>query len=81
MRLDLRYIDQGITFTMVTGLYSAASRSAQQPADCAGWIDPHPLQPHATRRLRPAEITLFPPLIDGDAADTACRDHFVTERA
>lgn len=54
MRLDLRYIDQGITFTMVTGLHSAASRSAPQPADYAGWIEPHPLQPHATGQLRPA---------------------------
>ncbi|MBQ1486955.1 MAG: hypothetical protein IIZ44_10895 [Muribaculaceae bacterium] len=25
---------------MVTGLYSAASRSAPQPAGCAGWIEP-----------------------------------------
>ena len=39
MHLDLRYIDQGITFAMVTGLYSAASRSAPQPAGCAGWIE------------------------------------------
>ena len=28
MRLDLRYIDQGITFAVVTGLYTAAIRSA-----------------------------------------------------
>ena len=50
MRLVLRYIDLGITFTIVTWLLSAV-----------------PLQPHAAERLRPAEITLFPPLIDGDA--------------
>ena len=56
---------------MVTGLYSAASRSTHQPAGCAGWIELHPLQPHAAGRLRPAEITLFPPLIDGAAADAA----------
>jgi hypothetical protein len=32
------------------------------------WLDlAAPLQPHAVGRLRPAEITLFPPLIDGDA--------------
>ena len=48
MRLVLRYIDLGITFTIVTWLLSAV-----------------PLQPHAAERLRPAEITLFPPLIDG----------------
>ena len=59
---------------MVTGLYSAALRSAHQPAVCAGWIEPHPLQPHATGRLRPAEITLFPPLIDGDAADAVVQE-------
>ena len=29
------------------------------------------LLPHAAGRLRPAEIALFPPLIDGDAAVTA----------
>ena len=56
---------------MVTELYSAASRSAPQPAGCAGWIEQHPLQPHAAGRLRPAEITLSPPHIDGDAAVTA----------
>jgi hypothetical protein len=57
----------GNSLALVTGLYSAASRSALQPAGCAGWIELHPLQPHAVGRLRPAEITLFPPLIDGDA--------------
>ena len=56
---------------MFKGAYSAASRSAHQPAGCAGWIELHPLQPHAAGRLRPAAITLFPPLIDGAAADTA----------
>lgn len=71
MRLVLRYIDLGITFTIVTWLLSAVSRFAHQPAGCAGWIELHPLQPHVAGRLRPTEITLFPPLIDGDAVDTA----------
>ena len=64
-------IDPGGTIAVVTVLYSAASRSAPQPAGCAGWIEQHPLQPHATGRLRPEEITLFPPLIDGPAASSA----------
>ena len=64
-------IDQGITFAKVTGLYSAVLRSALQPAGCAGWNELHPLQPHVAGRLRPAEITLFPPLIDGPADSTA----------
>jgi hypothetical protein len=36
---DIARKHQGITFAMVTGLYSAASRSALQPAGCAGWIE------------------------------------------
>ena len=67
MRLVLLYIDLGITFTIVTGLYSAVSRSALQPAGSTGWIGLHPLQPHAAGRLRPAEISLSLPLIDGPA--------------
>ena len=59
MRLDLRYIDLGITFALVTGVYSAASRSAHQPAGCTGWIELYPLRPHAAGRLRPVEITLI----------------------
>ena len=55
---------------MVTGLYSAVLRSALQTAGCVGWNELHPLQPHVAGRLRPAEITLFPPLIDGVAAST-----------
>ena len=39
MRLDLRYIDPGVTFAKVTGLHSAASRSALQPAGCTGRIE------------------------------------------
>ena len=32
-------IDLGFTFAMVTGLYSADSRSALQPVGGAGWIE------------------------------------------
>ena len=71
MRLDLRYIDPGVTFAKVTGLYSVASGSAAQPAGCAGWNELLRYKPHAAGRLRPVEITLLPPLIDGDVASTA----------
>ena len=57
MRLDLRYIDPGVTFAKVTGLYSAAIRSAPQPAGCAGWIElfRYSLMPlgNFARRLHP----------------------------
>ena len=36
---DIARKHQGISFAMVMGLYSAASRSALQPAGCAGWIE------------------------------------------
>ena len=81
MCLDLRYIDQGITFAVVTGLYSAASRSAHQPAGCAGWIELLRyslmlLGDFARQRLpcshrSPMAIPLIPP----------CRNHSVTESA
>ena len=64
-------IDPGATFAKVTGLHSAASRSALQPAGCAGWIEllRYSLMPLGDFAL--AEITLFPPLINGPAATTA----------
>ena len=34
---DIARKHPGITFAIVTGLYSAASRSALQLAGCAGW--------------------------------------------
>ena len=66
---------------MVTGLYSAASRSAPQPAGCAGWIEllRYSLMPLGdfARRRSPCShrssmaLPLTPP----------CRDHSVTESA
>ena len=51
----------GVLFTIATGLYLAVLRYALQTAGCAGWIELNLLQLHAAGRLRPAEVTLFPP--------------------
>ena len=77
----LDVIDLGITFAVVTGLYSAASRSALQPAGCAGWIEllRYSLMPLGdfARRRSPCShrssmaMPLIPP----------CRDHSVTKSA
>ena len=77
---DIARKHQGITFAMVTELYSAASRSALQPAGCAGWIEllRYSLMPLGdfARRRSPCShrssmaLPLIPP----------CRDHSVTER-
>ena len=65
---------------MVTGLYSAASRSAPQPAGCAGWIELlryslMPLDDFARRRSPCSHRSpMAMPLI-------RCLDHSVTESA
>ena len=66
---------------MVTGLYSAALRSALQPAGCAGWIEllRYSLMPQgdfARRRLSCSHRSsmALPPV-------PPCRDHSVTESA
>ena len=74
-------IDPGATFAKVTGLHSAASRSALQPAGCAGWIELlryslMPLDDFARQRSpcshrSPLAMPLIPP----------CRDHSVTKSA
>ena len=66
---------------MVTGLYSAAIRSALQPAGCAGWIELlryslMPLGDFARRRSPSSHRSsmALPPV-------PPCRDHSVTESA
>ena len=71
----------GISFAMVTGLYSAASRSAPQPSGCTGWIELlryslMPLGDFARRRSPCSHRSsmAMPPL-------PPCRDHSVTVSA
>ena len=71
----------GITFTIVTGLYSAASHSAHQPADYAGWFEllRYCLMPlgDLARRRSPCShrLSMAMPLIP------PCRDHSITKSA